>query len=37
MLTIAPPAAGNYGVEISVTIPNSGDDWDLTGACPCGS
>jgi len=37
MLTIAPPAAGNYGVEISVTIPNSGDDWDLFVDGPDGS
>jgi len=29
LLTIAPPAAGDYSVAITVTIPNSGDDWDL--------
>src|SRR6266511_401018 len=29
LLTITPPATGDYSVEIGITIPNADDDWDL--------
>src|SRR6185437_16375039 len=29
LLTIAPPATGTSAVDISITIPNADDDWDL--------
>jgi hypothetical protein len=29
LLTITPPATGDYSVNITVTIPNADDDWDL--------
>src|SRR5919201_904797 len=29
LLTITPPATGDYSVNITLSIPNSGDDWDL--------
>jgi hypothetical protein len=29
LLTITPPATGDYAVDITVTIPNADDDWDL--------
>ena len=35
-LTVVPPASGPSSIEIAVTIPNSGDDWDLFVDAPNG-
>lgn len=37
LLTITPPATGNYSVQIRLSTPNSGDDWDLYVSGPDGT
>src|SRR5688572_7882993 len=37
VLTITPPLTGNYSVQIRLSAPNSGDDWDLFVSGPDGT